>query len=367
MSVLVGVTALKTGRIAQYPRIQYLIALLVKHSIYLLFAFLLLLWPSPSEAQNESRERARILVRTGDTNYRLARFKEALDNYREALVLRSHPGIIFNIAQCYRQLGDWDQALFYYRLYLSEAERRVKGTTPSYVEEVLEHIRAIQARKEQALKEAEAQKAAEALALAKKQEAEQREAEAASRRKAEARRATVALGGVPLGARVFIDGQLRSEGPLALPLELPPGPHQLLVVAAGHQPFRMAMALGAGQALRIAVELKPTPSRNRLWLALGISTGILAAGSLCVGAAFDHLSTQEIDGSSAWAEKANIGLAGYIAASSLAVASAVSFVLYARSNGPRDEKPSQASDARSLHLGFLPGPSGAAMGVHLRY
>ncbi len=52
--------------------------------------------------------------------YLSGRFREALAEYQKALEARFHPVIVFNIAQCYRQLGEWKKALFAYRLYLEK-------------------------------------------------------------------------------------------------------------------------------------------------------------------------------------------------------------------------------------------------------
>lgn len=92
---------------------------------------------------DDTRARAKALIRSGDTNYRLAKFKEALTDYSAALALRNHLAIVFNIAQCHRQLQDHKKAIFYYKLYLSDWERKKPGTKPPYEEEVNGHVAAM--------------------------------------------------------------------------------------------------------------------------------------------------------------------------------------------------------------------------------
>ena len=102
-----------------------------------------------SAGADDAKEKARALIKSGDTNYRLAKFKTALDNYSAALELRNHPAIVFNIAQCHRQLSDYKKAVFYYKLYLSDWERKKPGANPPYEEEVKGHIKRMTALLEQ--------------------------------------------------------------------------------------------------------------------------------------------------------------------------------------------------------------------------
>jgi tetratricopeptide (TPR) repeat protein len=51
--------------------------------------------------------------------FNLGRFQEALTGYRAAYDSLPLPAFLFNIAQCYRNLGDGEQAIFFYQRYLS--------------------------------------------------------------------------------------------------------------------------------------------------------------------------------------------------------------------------------------------------------
>jgi tetratricopeptide (TPR) repeat protein len=47
------------------------------------------------------------------------RFDQALAGYEAAYKAKPLPGLLFNVAQCHRNLGKQERALFYYRRYLS--------------------------------------------------------------------------------------------------------------------------------------------------------------------------------------------------------------------------------------------------------
>jgi tetratricopeptide (TPR) repeat protein len=69
------------------------------------------------------RERiARAKFVEGTKAYNLGQFEAALTAYKEAFELKPHPGFLFNIAQCYRHLGQYATAAFYYRRYRNEAQ-----------------------------------------------------------------------------------------------------------------------------------------------------------------------------------------------------------------------------------------------------
>src|SRR5262252_7347149 len=57
----------------------------------------------------------------GQKLYTLTKFREALDEYQQAYDARPIPDFLFNIGQCYRNLGDYDSAIFSYKKYLAAA------------------------------------------------------------------------------------------------------------------------------------------------------------------------------------------------------------------------------------------------------
>jgi len=72
---------------------------------------------------------AKLHFERGEKLYVLARFTEALAEYQQAFDAKPLPELVFNVGQCYRNLGDYDAAVFSYRKYLQlepEAPNRVQ-------------------------------------------------------------------------------------------------------------------------------------------------------------------------------------------------------------------------------------------------
>jgi tetratricopeptide (TPR) repeat protein len=88
----------------------------------------------------EGRAEAKRSYEAAEREYRLGSFELALEGYRRAYGLVQLPALALNIAQCYRQLRQVERALFYYRLYLADWERKHPGQLAPYTEEVRDHI-----------------------------------------------------------------------------------------------------------------------------------------------------------------------------------------------------------------------------------
>src|SRR5205809_1023084 len=86
---------------------------------FVLCIALLLAPVAAGAASNEAQARA--LSKVGQKAYDLGQFDVALKSFSEAFRMKDLPGFLFNIAQCHRQLGDFDQAVFFYRRYLDRA------------------------------------------------------------------------------------------------------------------------------------------------------------------------------------------------------------------------------------------------------
>ena len=86
-------------------------------SLSLLLGLLILL-TSVAHAQN--RTKARELFKQAQQHYKLGEFQQALDGFKEAFRNFEDPSLLFNIAQCERQLGHKQEALRSYRMFLSE-------------------------------------------------------------------------------------------------------------------------------------------------------------------------------------------------------------------------------------------------------
>jgi tetratricopeptide (TPR) repeat protein len=83
---------------------------------WLLFA-LAVTMASPA---NADKARAREAYHKATQNFDLGEFNEALELFKEAYRNYEEPSFLFNIAQCYRQMGNKEGALQFYRSYLNK-------------------------------------------------------------------------------------------------------------------------------------------------------------------------------------------------------------------------------------------------------
>jgi len=77
--------------------------------------------PGPATEGYISEVDARVAVAAalGDRLFKLGRYDEAVAEYRRAYELRADPAFLYHIAECYRERGAGEQALFYYKRYLA--------------------------------------------------------------------------------------------------------------------------------------------------------------------------------------------------------------------------------------------------------
>jgi tetratricopeptide (TPR) repeat protein len=66
------------------------------------------------------REKARALFEEGEAYYNIGEFEKALEGYKQAYILSREPALLYNMAQCYRQLGRAEEAIRTYRNFLKE-------------------------------------------------------------------------------------------------------------------------------------------------------------------------------------------------------------------------------------------------------
>lgn len=88
-----------------------------------------------------ARDQAREHAQQGRSLYEEGRYEEALSAYRAAFELAPAPGVLFNLGQCYRHLGDMAQALDHYERYLSEAPTAPnRPTVEALIEQCRTHL-----------------------------------------------------------------------------------------------------------------------------------------------------------------------------------------------------------------------------------
>jgi tetratricopeptide (TPR) repeat protein len=75
--------------------------------------------PSAEEQEKAAKTaKAREHYDKGITHYNLGEFDKAIEEFKQAYAISGAPGLLFNVAQAYRLVGDYKQALYFYRTYL---------------------------------------------------------------------------------------------------------------------------------------------------------------------------------------------------------------------------------------------------------
>jgi tetratricopeptide (TPR) repeat protein len=299
--------------------------------------------PGTSTESEETRREVTRLFNEAETQYRLGNFDAALRGYQAALKLRSHPSLLFNVAQCYRQLKNAERALFFYKLFLSDWEREHPGTRPPTEAEVQRHIETLSA---------ELQAAAEA----RRQALEEERLRAARLKDASARPALLRLivPGVPQ-ARILVDGAPRALTPVVDPLELKAGRRRIRVEAEGYVPWQQEVDVRGGQEITFQVALRPAAGRSRLWLATTIVGAALAIGAESLAVVYYGKAGDHFRDTSFFEDDRRVVITGHVLAGTFLAVAATSLVLYLRSGHVDD----QASTGASV----LPLPGGfAALG-----
>jgi tetratricopeptide (TPR) repeat protein len=88
----------------------------------LLIAAILALGPTAARADAGEEAKARQLYKSGMKAYDVGDFDGALKLYSDAYKLASLPGFLFNIAQCHRQLANYERAAFFYGRFIDTSK-----------------------------------------------------------------------------------------------------------------------------------------------------------------------------------------------------------------------------------------------------
>ncbi|MBV8760248.1 MAG: tetratricopeptide repeat protein [Deltaproteobacteria bacterium] len=86
--------------------------------ILALFALLFAMTPRIALADDPATRASKRHFDRGEKLFALGKFDEALDEYQKAFDAKPIPDFLFNIGQCYRNLGDYQQAIFSFKKYL---------------------------------------------------------------------------------------------------------------------------------------------------------------------------------------------------------------------------------------------------------
>jgi tetratricopeptide (TPR) repeat protein len=95
--------------------------------------------PVPARADDVTTRAAKRYFARGEKLFALGKFDEALDEYQKAFDAKPLPDFLYNIGQCYRNLGDYDQAIFSFKKYLNlEPDAPDKTKVEKLIEELEE-------------------------------------------------------------------------------------------------------------------------------------------------------------------------------------------------------------------------------------
>lgn len=140
-----------------------------------IFLLLVVLAASPSSA-DDPEARAKALALEGKQAFDIGDYGVAIERYEAAYQLKAAPGLLFNLGQCHRKAGRFDEALSFFRRYLESnpPPEQAKAT-----EQIIAEFEAQRAEKlAEAAAEAERKRKADELRVT----AARAEAEAAARK-----------------------------------------------------------------------------------------------------------------------------------------------------------------------------------------
>jgi len=89
--------------------------------VVVLLGAVLLAGAGAARAEN-GQASARAHFRRAEKAFSLGKFQQALDQYAAAYDLRPLPGLLFNMGQCHKNLGNSERAIFFYERYLEVAQ-----------------------------------------------------------------------------------------------------------------------------------------------------------------------------------------------------------------------------------------------------
>ena len=77
-------------------------------------------------------------LQRGDAHFRIREFKEAIDEYRDGARIEPGPRFLYNIAQSFRQLKDYENALWYFKQWLIVGDPPDEMRVP--IEQVMQEL-----------------------------------------------------------------------------------------------------------------------------------------------------------------------------------------------------------------------------------
>ncbi|MBS1153683.1 MAG: hypothetical protein H6Q89_5381, partial [Myxococcaceae bacterium] len=113
---------------------------------------------------DEAATRSKALFQQAQQTYDRGEIAKALDLFLQAYEVKPLPGFLFNIAQCHRQLRNYERASFYFKRYLALAPNTPNAQV---VQDLITEVEGKQAEAEQAKRSEEAAARAQEVELAR--------------------------------------------------------------------------------------------------------------------------------------------------------------------------------------------------------
>jgi tetratricopeptide (TPR) repeat protein len=344
--------------------------LLTRRSLAALLALCLalLLGHSPALARptDEAEAEAKSLFAAGKEHYRLEQYVGALASFAEALKLVRRSSALLMVAHSYRRLGLPDQALAHYQQYLAAWAAEKPGTVSPHRSVVQDHIQEMQQVIDETKRGEELMKTDPRGALAYFEPAYRQlrgpriQADMAVcyerlRARAKAERAVAEA----IAYWEKFRSTWRSEAPPGA-IEPPEVRNELARLRRLERRIATSPSYypGSGDSGPEPAR-KPGTSRSVGWLAAGVCTGALTVGFEIFAWVSFSRGNQEYSNSPDLSRYRDMTIAGHVVAGTMAVASVVSWILYARSGKPRPEP--------SARVVVLPGPREVLVSGALRF
>jgi tetratricopeptide (TPR) repeat protein len=96
-------------------------------------------------ADTPAESQAKALFQSGSKAYDVGDFEGALKFYTDAYQLAPRAGFLFNIAQCHRQLSNFERAAFFYQRFIDQSKPKAPNT--DVAAQLLEEMKSKQAEK----------------------------------------------------------------------------------------------------------------------------------------------------------------------------------------------------------------------------
>lgn len=207
---------------------------LLRASVLLASALLMLGSTSDAAAQD-----ARAHFLRGQAAYDTGDYTTAVSEWRTAYGIDPRPLLQYNLAQAYERLGQLQEAVTAYETYVNSAD-----ADPDRMSSARARVAALRER---------------------------------------LNNTSIRLTGGPEGAAIVVDGQDRGRLPHPDPLRVQPGSHRIVIRAQGFQDFVSTVAVSAGQAVDVPVEMVAGVSGQASTTTGGgismIGVGVAAAGA----------------------------------------------------------------------------------------